>query len=588
MKRLALAALATVSVLLTASGHAHAGPKETAGGVAKTPTATGTGGAAATVDLAGTRAAVDVLRAGGNAVDAAVAAAAVLGVVEPFSCGIGGGGFMVVYRAKDRSVHTIDSRETAPAAMRPDSFRENGAVLPFNDARYSGLSAGVPGTVRGWQEALRRFGSRSFGSLMLPAIRAAAGGFEVDQTFADQTTANVPWFDDITSTRDLYLDDDGTAPDVGTTFRNPDLARTYAALALFGPGAFYRGPIADAMARAVAAPPVAPGADHVWRPGLLTAADLQSYQALRRDPTRSDYRGLQIYSMGPPSSGGSTVGEALNILDALPTTGWHEYLESTRYAFADRNAYVADPAYADVPLRGLLSDGFAATRAALVTDRASTSPVAPGDPYPFEGRVAPGPAATAETASPPASSTTHLTVADKWGNVVSYTFTIESTGGNGIVVPGYGFLLNNELTDFNIDSTTHPNRAEGGKRPRSSMAPTIVLRDDRPVLALGSPGGATIITTVAQILFDRYALGTDLPAAVAAPRFSQRNTASTAVEPAALTLPVAADLIARGHRLTAGAEIGAATAIEFGPRGRMLAVAEPVRRGGGSAAVVRR
>ncbi|GIJ55280.1 gamma-glutamyltransferase [Virgisporangium aurantiacum] len=585
MKRLALAVFATVSVLLVASGPVVARPLEP---VLKTPTATGTGGAAATVDLLGTRAAIDVLRAGGNAVDAAVAAAAVLGVVEPFSCGIGGGGFMTIYRAKDRSVHTIDHREAAPATMRPDSFFANGAVLPFNDARYSGLSVGVPGTVRGWQEALRRFGTKPLGTLLVPAIRAAAGGFEVDQTFADQTTANVPWFDDITSTRALYLDPDGTAPDVGTTFRNPDLARTYATLALFGPDAFYRGPIADAMVRAVAAPPVAAGADHVWRPGLLAPGDLRAYRAIERAPTRSDYRGLSIYSMGPPSSGGSTVGEALNILDALPSASWHEYLEASRYAFADRNAYVADPAYFDVPLRGLLSDGFAATRAALVTDRAATSPVAPGDPYPFEGRVAPGPAAAAPTASPVGSSTTHLTVADKWGNVVSYTFTIESTGGSGIVVPGYGFLLNNELTDFNIDSTTHPNRADGGKRPRSSMSPTIVLRGGKPVLALGSPGGATIITTVAQILFDWYGLGTPLPAALAAPRFSQRNAASTAVEPAALTLPFAADLIARGHRLTPGAEIGAATAIEFGPRGQLTAVAEPVRRGGGSAAVVRR
>jgi gamma-glutamyltranspeptidase / glutathione hydrolase len=574
MKRLALTALTTTTVLLVANAPAVARPLE--GPSAKAPTATGSGGAAATVDEAGTRAAIDVLKAGGNAVDAAVAAAAVLGVTEPFSCGIGGGGFMVVYRAKDRSVTTIDHREAAPAAMRPDSFFSNGRVLPFNDARYSGLSAGVPGTVRGWQEALRRFGTKKLGTLLVPAIRAAAGGFEVDQTFADQTTANVPWFDDITST-----------PDVGTRFRNPDLARTYATLALFGPDAFYRGPIADAMVNAVAAPPVAAGADHVWRPGLLTASDLRAYRAIDRAPTRVGYRDLEIVSMGPPSSGGSTVGEALNILDALSPAGWHEYLEASRYAFADRNAYLADPRYFDVPLKGLLSDGFAATRADLITDRAATSPVPPGDPYPFEGRVGP-PAASAATAPPLASSTTHLTVADKWGNVVTYTFTIESTGGNGIVVPGYGFLLNNELTDFNIDSTTHPNRAEGGKRPRSSMAPTIVLRGGRPVMALGSPGGSTIITTVAQILFDRYALGTPLPAALAAPRLSQRNTASTQVEPAVLTLPLAADLQARGHVLAAGAEIGAATAIEFGPRGRMLAVAEPVRRGGGHAAVVRR
>jgi gamma-glutamyltranspeptidase/glutathione hydrolase len=587
-----LIALTTVAVLLLTAAPAQARRTDEAGTAAKTPTATGFGGAAATVDELGTRAAIDILRRGGNAVDAAVAAAAVLGVTEPYSCGIGGGGFMVIYRARGRKVTTIDHRETAPAAMRPDSFFSGGAALPFTDARYSGLSVGVPGTVRGWADALARYGTMPLGRVLVPAIAVAAGGFEVDQTFVDQTAPNVDWFDDIASTRALYLDPDGTPRDVGSRLRNPDLARTYATLALFGPDAFYRGPIANAMAAAAAAPPVLPSANHAWRPGLMTAADARGYRAVERAPTRIGYRGLDVFSMGPPSSGGSTVGEILNITEALRAPAsreeaLHRFLEASRYAYADRNAYLADPAYVDVPLRGLLSDGFAATRAALITDRAATSPVPPGDPYPFEGRTAPGTPAAAATEAR-AGSTTHITVADRWGNVVSYTFTIESTGGSGIVVPGYGFLLNNELTDFNFDSLTHPNRAEGGKRPRSSISPTIVLRDGRPVLALGSPGGATIITTVAQILLDRYGLGTALPAAVAAPRLSQRNTASTQVEPAVLATPEAAGLIARGHTLTPGAEIGAATAIEFRPDGRLLAVAEPVRRGGGSAAVVRR
>jgi gamma-glutamyltranspeptidase/glutathione hydrolase len=183
-------------------------------------------------------------------------------------------------------------------------------------------------------------------------------------------------------------------------------------------------------------------------------------------------------------------------------------------------------------------------------------------------------------------TTTHLTVTDAEGNVVSYTYTIESTGGNGIVVPGYGFLLNNELTDFNYDSTTHPNRVEGGKRPRSSMSPTIVLRDGKPYLAVGSPGGSTIITTVLQILLDRLDLGSSLPDAIAAPRLTQRNTASTLVEAAFLDTPEADALRARGHVLALSPEIGAATGIEFLDDGRLLAAAEPVRRGGGSAMVV--
>jgi gamma-glutamyltranspeptidase/glutathione hydrolase len=580
-----LAILASMALLPAAASPASAG---SAGG---RPTAVGSGGAAATVDVLATHAAIGVLRAGGNAVDAAVAAAAVLGVVEPFSCGIGGGGFMVIHRARDRHTTTIDHRETAPAAMRPDSFFAAGAPLPFNDARYSGLSAGVPGTVSGWAEALDRYGSMSLGALLLPAIAVASGGFTIDQTFFDQVAGNVDYFDDITSSRALFLDPDGTPRDVGTRFRNPDLARTYARIARHGPRGFYTGPVADAILAATANPPLAPGANHVWRPGVMTAADLGGYDAVERRPTRVGYRGFDVLSMGPPSSGGSTVGEALNILAGLPVGGareqaLHYFLEASRYSFADRNAYLADPAYFDVPLRGLLSDGFAKERRNLITDRAAASPVPPGDPYPFQGGPAPDPPQMS-TSDTRAGTTTHLTVSDRWGNVVSYTFTIESTGGNGIVVPGYGFLLNNELTDFNFDSLTHPNRVEGGKRPRSSMSPTLVLGHGRPVLAVGSPGGSTIITTVLQILLDRLGRGTPLPDAIAAPRLTQRNTAATLAEPAFLTTPDAAALAARGHMLTATGEIGAATAIEFLPGGRTLAAAEPVRRGGGSAMVVR-
>jgi gamma-glutamyltranspeptidase / glutathione hydrolase len=552
------------------------------------PTATGTGGAAATVDVLATQAAIEILEDGGNAVDAAVAAAAVLGVTEPFSCGIGGGGFMVVYRAKgdrDDRVTTIDHRETAPAAMRPDSFMEGSRTLPFNDARYSGLSVGVPGTVRGWSEALRRYGTMSLDDALEPAIDVARNGFTVDQTFVDQTQQNLDWFNDIPPTAALFLDPDGTPRDVGTVFRNPDLARTYELLARRGTAAFYRGDLAEAIVRTVRQPPVAPTANHVWRSGLMETSDLASYRAPERPPTRVTYRGFEVFSMGPPSSGGSTVGEALNILEGYPLStmtreeALHYYLEASRYSFADRNAYLADPEYFDVPLSGLLSKSFAAERRSLITPRAATSPVAPGNPYPHQ-------TGEASATSTRAGTTTHLTVSDRKGNVVSYTFTIESTGGAGLVVPGYGFLLNNELTDFNFDSTTHPNRAEGGKRPRSSMSPTIVTHRGKPFLALGSPGGSMIITTVLQMLVDRIDLGSSLPTALANPRASQRNTAATSAEPAFIASPEAAALRGRGHTFTSTAEIGAATAIEFLPGRRVLAAAEPTRRGGGSAMVV--
>jgi gamma-glutamyltranspeptidase / glutathione hydrolase len=219
-------------------------------------------------------------------------------------------------------------------------------------------------------------------------------------------------------------------------------------------------------------------------------------------------------------------------------------------------------------------------RRALITTNAANPPVVePGDPFPFTKGQAAATATQSET-------TTHLTTSDKWGNVVSYTFTIESTGGSGLVVPGWGFLLNNELTDFNFESTTHPNRVEGGKRPRSSMSPTIVLQNGEPFLALGSPGGSTIITTVLQILFDRLDQGMTLPQAIADPRASQRNTTRTSAEPAFLSsglLPT--QLQARGHSFSDGGEIGAATGIEFLGGGSVLAAAEPVRRGRGSALV---
>jgi gamma-glutamyltranspeptidase / glutathione hydrolase len=551
------------------------------------PTATGTGGAAATVEELATKAAIDVLEEGGNAVDATVAAAAVLGVTEPFSAGLGGGGFMVVYDAKGRRhgrVTTIDHREAAPAAMRPDSFMEGGVPLAFNAARYSGLSVGVPGTLRGWEEALRRFGTISLDEALERAIEVASDGFVVDQTFFDQTMANVDWFDDVPASAALFLDPDGTPHDVGTVFRNPDLARTYRLLARRGARAFYRGALADAIVSTVRQPPVSPTANHVWRPGLIENDDLAEYRSVERPPTRITYRGLDVYSMGPPSSGGSTVGEALNILEGYPLSSMtleealHYYMEASRFSFADRNAYVADPEYYDVPLRGLLSKSFAAERRSLITPTAATSPVPPGDPFPHS-------VGEASATSTRAGETTHLTVSDRKGNVVSYTYTIESTGGSGLVVPGYGFLLNNELTDFNFDSTTHPNRADGGKRPRSSMSPTIVTKRGKPFLALGSPGGSMIITTVLQMLVDRIDLGSSLPAALANPRASQRNTAATAAEPAYIASPEATALQGRGHVFSTTPEIGAATAIEFLPGGRVLAAAEPTRRGGGSAMV---
>jgi len=566
--------------------------------------AEGTRGAAATVDSVATDAALEVLKRNGNAVDAAVAAAAVLGVTEPFSSGIGGGGFMVI-RTPDGEVTTIDGREEAPAAMTPTAFVDpaTGTAYAFADARYSGLSAGVPGTVATWDKALEQYGSWSLKRTLRRGIDVAQRGFVIDRTFYEQASENVTYFDDISSSAALYLDPDGTVHDVGTVQKNPGMARAYERIAKHGANGFYRGPIAEAMADAAQSPPVVPGTTRLWRPGNLTTDDIAQYRAIERDPAHTRYRGLDVYGMAPPSSGGSTVGEALNIIEGVPgfaslsrTQQYHWFLEASRYSFADRNRYVGDPGFVDVPLGGLLSQSFADERRSLIDPaQASVSPVAPGDPSGNGGATLTRASAGGGADDQPLRSTTHLTVSDDEGTVVTYTFTIESTGGNGIVVPGWGFLLNNELTDFNFTPTQgtapDPNLPDGGKRPRSSMAPTIVQRNGKPVLATGSPGGATIITTVLQVLLERLDFGKSLPAAIAAPRASQRNSATTQAEPAFIASPEGQALDTTfGHDFVTPAltpptngQIGAVTGIDWLSEGRLQAAAEPTRRGGGAA-----
>jgi gamma-glutamyltranspeptidase/glutathione hydrolase len=591
-------AAVTVTLLPSSAVTAPAAPHPPA----KAPVAVGYGGAVASVNPYATQAGIDVLRLGGTAADAAVATAAALGVVEPYSAGIGGGGYFVYYDARSRRVQTIDGRETAPAAMRADAFVDpaTGKPLAFADAVNSGLSVGVPGTPATWVEALRRWGTLTLGEALRPATRIADEGFVVNENFRAQTAMNEQRFRDITPTAQLFLPG-GRLPVVGSRFRNPDLAATYRLLALAGVDAIYHGQLGQDIVQTVQHPPVAPNAHRVFRPGLMQPADLAQYTPVNRRPTHSTYHGLDIYGMAPSSSGGTTVGEALNILgnfhlsaaDRVPAL--HHYLEASRIAFADRNRWVGDPAYSDVPTAGLLAPEFGKDRACLISPTSTlTSPVAPGDPnHPGPGCAAgAGPPETYE-----GTSTTHLVATDRWGNVASYTLTIEQTGGSAITVPHRGFLLNNELTDF--DSTPpasgapDPNLPAGGKRPRSSMSPTIVLADGRPFLAVGSPGGATIITTVLQTLVNRLDLGMSLPDAIAAPRASQRNSAVTEAEPAFLNSPDRAALERLGQRFvlapstfTPAPEIGAAAGLEFLGAGRVEAAAEPARRGGGSAMVV--
>ena len=606
LRRVALglaAALAAgaVATAAPASAQSLAAPTSAASTGRPTPpapsTSTGHGGAVSSVDASASAIGLEVLREGGNAADAAVATAAALGVTEPYSAGIGGGGYFVYFDAATGEVTTIDGRETAPAGMPSDAFVIPGSVspetpfgvgYPFADAVSSGLSVGVPGTLATWEAALDRFGTESLRDMLKPAILLATKGFTVDQTFRDQTLANQTRFAAFPDTAELFLPN-GDAPQVGTIFKNLDLAMTMRQIALRGTDVFYEGPIADEIAEVVQDPITTPGATLPAFPGNMTADDLANYDVLEQDPTHIEYRGLDVYGMAPSSSGGTTVGESLNILENYDLAAedvaqsLHLYFEATAHAFADRNAYVGDPAFVEVPTETLLSQDFADARACVIDpDVAAVKPVAPA-PLDATGCEA---AALEDHVDTENVSTTHLSVVDQWGNAVAYTLTIEQTGGSGMTVPDRGFLLNNELTDFSfVPNPADPNIVEPGKRPRSSMSPTIVLDDGEVRYVVGSPGGSMIITTVTQVLKNRIDLGMTLPEAVAAPRASQRNTALVFAEPAFRTAFEAA-LTPYGHQFTTTAEIGAVAAIEVDATGLITAAAEPVRRGGGTALVV--
>lgn len=563
--------------------------------------AIGTDGAVATVDREATHVGIDILKRGGNAIDAAVATAAALGVVEPFSAGIGGGGFMLIYQKAENRVISIDGREQAPAATTVDLFNDpdTGELLPFTPNRISsGLAVGVPGTLLTWTEALSRYGTLSLSQALAPAIALAENGFRADPTFVSQIRDNQARFAAFTSTRDLYLPD-GNLPIVGGIFKNPDQANTYRLIAEKGVNAFYRGEIGEAIVRTVQNPPAIENPPFRVLPGRMTMGDLDDYDLHVRTPVRTDYRGYQLYGMSLPSSGSITGGQVLKLVEGFDLgtidrpAALNKIIEAERIAFADRAAFLGDPEYVDVPLPGLLSDQYADSRRGEIGDRALSggrdARATAGNPLPFQRD--PSPSMTETVAAAAISdheglSTTHLTVSDRLGNVVSYTLTIEATGGSGIVVPGYGFILNNELTDFDPTSP-HPNCPEPGKRPRSSMAPTIAFAPDGTLLAYGSPGGSTIITTVLGITTNLIDFGMSIEQAIAAPRISQRNGGVTQVDSSFESTEVGQALGALGQVLEPIPEIGAATGIVISPDGRITAAAEPVRRGGGSAGVVR-
>jgi gamma-glutamyltranspeptidase/glutathione hydrolase len=566
--------------------------------------AVGTGGGVASMDTGASQAGIDVLKHGGNAIDAAVATEAALGVTIPFVAGPGGGGFMVIYLAKTHQVVTVDGRENCPQACTPTMFTDpkTGQPLGYDYASDQPLATGVPSMVATWAKALRLYGRQSLGQDLQPAIGVADRGFRVNSDFQQLTESDLPELQAYPASSWLLTKQGNPLP-VGTLLRNPDLAKTYQLLGRYGPSYLYDGPLGRAVVQADDHPVLTPGQDVVQLPGIMTTSDLRAYQARVYAPTHVRYRGLDIYSMAPPSSGGSTVGEILNILSgynlsAEPrATALFHYLEASRLAYADRNAYVGDPRYENVPLSGLLSPAFAATRRCLIGDKAATSPVAPGNPNPpYTGCSS---SASAAPAGSEGMHTNNIVTEDKWGNIVAYTNTINFFGGSGQTVPGYGFLLNNEMTDFDFAPPSagayDPNLPAGGKQPRSSMGPVIALRSGQPVFSVGAAGGSTIITTIAQIILNHVDFGMSLPAALAAPRVSNTNSATSLAEPLFYNSALAKQLtsqfgeqfsLATGPILPLDNYPGDATALQILGHGRVEPIAEPVRLGGGSALVV--
>ena len=465
---------------------------------------------------------LEILRSGGSAVDAAIATQLVLGLVEPQSSGLGGGAFLVHWDAGQHAVDTYDGRETASAAAKPDRFLSGGAPMPFKDAVLSGLSVGVPGVVRMLADVHARHGKLPWARLFDRAIALAENGFAVPARLAQLLSAEHG--EDLSpSARSYFFDGAGKALAAGATLKNPQYAATLKVLAEKGAGAFYEGAIAVEIAAAVAASP---------RPGDLTVADLAAYRAEHREALCFDYRAHKICGMGPPSSGALTIGATLKLIEpmdkvhgvaaAMTTPALHAISEAEKLSFADRNRYVADPAFVTVP-SGLLDDAYLAERRRLIDPSRAIEKAQAGLP-PGLSKRSQGVDATRE-----AAGTSHLSIVDDAGNAVAMTTTIESAFGSHLWAAG--FLLNNQMTDFSfrpVDLTGDKiaNAVEPGKRPRSSMAPTMVF-DARGELeaVTGSPGGSKIILFVVKSLVAMFDWGMDPQAAAALPNFGSEGGA---------------------------------------------------------------
>lgn len=461
-----------------------------------------------------------ILQKGGNAIDAMVAVQTVLGLVEPQSSGLGGGAFLVYFDAENKRLTTYDGRETAPEAATADMFLDaNGEPLYFFDAVIGGLSVGTPGTVKLLYETHQKYGKLAWSDVVQPAIKLAEDGFKVSPRLHALITRSAESLYRFQTTRDYFLSEEGVPLFVGTIIKNKQYANTLRAISTGGADAFYKGELARRIVETIQ--------NAEGNPGRLSVEDLATYQIIEREPVCYRYRDHDVCGMGPPSSGALTVGQILGLVEAydLKSYGagnpesWRIIGDATRLAFADRSLYMADSDFVKMP-KGLLNRTYLWERTqTLIDDNALTDDeVFPGKP-PFDHAMLLAPDNSLEL-----PSTSHFSIVDAIGNVVSMTTTIENGFGSRLMVGG--FLLNNELTDFSfvpeIDGKPVANAIEPGKRPRSSMAPTIVMKDGKPILAIGSPGGSRIIPYVAKTLIAWVDWEMDIQQAIELPHLLNR------------------------------------------------------------------
>jgi len=513
----------------------------------------------------------EVLAKGGSAADAAVAVQMMLNLVEPQSSGIGGGAFLLYWDASEQKLLTLDGREKAPMAATPDYWLgDDGAPIGWWDAVVGGRSVGVPGTLKLLEDMHKAHGQMPWGDLLAPTIEMAESGFEISPRMAASIAgAQKRKLDLFEPTRSYFFDEDGTPKEAGTVLTNPDFAKTLRLIAEGGAEPFYNGQIGADLVAATRTD---------INPGILTEEDLAAYKVIERDPVCADYRGYEVCGMGPPTSGGLTVGQILGMLEhhdlgSKPNAeAWHLYAEAAKLAYADRGLFMADSDFVKMP-EGLLNKGYLKERAGLIDATASMGKAEAGNP-PWQEAQLRSPDTQLER-----PGTSHFVIVDAAGDMVSMTTTIE-TGFGSRVMSG-GFLLNNELTDFSRapekDGKLIANRVEAGKRPRFSMSPTIVLKDGQPVLLIGSPGGSRIINYVAKSLIAIIDWNMDPQDAINLGHVVNRNGATDLEEGSDATQYQAA-LEALGHEVKVRNLNSGLHAIQI-KDGMLIGAADPRREG---------